>query len=167
MSGMRKYLAGVATKQMADLRPKDAASLAEFKKVIEPALRHMLATEMPRPEDVVLERAGQGAVVARPGSPEKLPVAVLHPLNGNGAITRFIRRGRRLMRRMGADEFAAAAEGHIVSAPVFYDGDAMGANPLVASRWSFAIQPDVRRTGPRYFTDIAAAKGDGPGEWWD
>src|SRR4051812_17916964 len=165
--GMRKYLAEVARKQMEAIRPRDAASLVEFRKVMEPALRHMLATEMPRPEDVILEREGAGAVVARPGSPEKLPVAVLHPLNGNGAITIVIHpKGRAGLYDANGEPTelvkALLAKGQIVAAPdIFMTGSLVGANPIVSSKVEFFAGYNRTVLANRVhdiLTDIAAAR---------
>ena len=82
-----KYLAEVAKKQMEEIRPKDAGSLADFRETMEPALRHMLATEMPKADDVIIERDGERTVISRAGSAERLPVALLHPTQEHPPIT--------------------------------------------------------------------------------
>jgi hypothetical protein len=184
MAEMRKYLAEVARKQMAEIRPKDAATLAEFKKVMEPALKHMLASEMPRPEDMILQREGEGAIVSRPGSPERLPVAVLHPTEGNGAITIVISPAGKagiLDANGQPNELAKAllAKGHIVAAPdIFMTGTLAGANPMTTSKVEFFAGYNRTVLANRVhdiLTDIAAARKvtdqvnvvglDGAGPW--
>ena len=65
---------------MAEIRPKDAGTLSDFREVMEPALRHMVASSMPNPEDVIIEREGESRAFAwRQGSAERLPVVVLRP----------------------------------------------------------------------------------------
>ncbi len=51
--GLRRYLTEASEKQMAALLPKDKASLAAFRKVMEPALRVMMADHLPEPAEVL------------------------------------------------------------------------------------------------------------------
>ncbi len=68
--GLRRYLTEASDKQMAALLPKDKASLAAFRKVMEPALRTMITDRLPAASDVAVVSEGNafqgdGIVLAR------------------------------------------------------------------------------------------------------
>jgi hypothetical protein len=143
MPGLRKYLAEVAKKQMEELRPKDGASLAEFRKAMEPALRHMVASSLPKTDDVTIEHEGDKVFVSRAGSAERLPVAVVRPAQAGGPITIVIHPAGKAG-IFGANgepgELAKAllAKGHLVAAPdIFMTGELAGANPMTTSKVEF------------------------------
>ncbi len=52
---LRQYMAEASDKQIEALRPKDADSLKEFRRVIGTALRVMIHDELPKPEEVEMK----------------------------------------------------------------------------------------------------------------
>lgn len=141
--GLRKYLAEMASRQMEGIRPKDGATLAEFKKVMEPALRHMVASSLPKADDVTIEHEGDKVFVSRAGSAERLPVAVLRPAQASGAITIVIHPAGKAGIFGGNGEpgelaKALLAKGHLVAAPdIFMTGTLAGPNPMTTSKVEF------------------------------
>jgi len=141
--GMRKYLAEVAKKQMAELRPKDGASLAEYRKVMEPGLRHIVASSLPKADDVTIEHEGDKVFVSGAGSAERLPVAVLRPAQASGPITIVIHPAGKTGIFGGNGEpgelaKALLAKGHLVAAPdIFMTGTLAGPNPMTTSKVEF------------------------------
>ena len=167
VAGLKKYLAGVAKKQMEELRPKDAGSLADFREVMEPALRHMVATAMPKSEDVIIVREEGRAIISRSGSAERLPVALLHPTQERQAVTIVIHpSGKAGIFDANIEPTALAkalvAKGHLVAAPdIFMTGSLSGPNPLSTSKVEFFAGYNRTVIANRVhdiLTEIAAAK---------
>ena len=185
MPGLRKFLAEVAKKQMAEIRPKDAATVSDFREVKIPALRHMVAGSMPNPDDVIIEREGESrAIVSRQGSAERLPVMVLHPQREHPPITIVISgKGKAGIYDANVEptELAKAlvAKGHLVAAPdIFMTGSLSGPNPMATSKVEFFAgynRTVIANRVQDILTEIAAARKiteevnlvgiDGAGPW--
>jgi len=85
----------VTDEQLRDLVPEDAASLAEFRRVIGGGLEAILHTSMPAPGDVEAERRGETTfdgqkveklVLRRKGSGEAVPAIFIKPRGWNGVV---------------------------------------------------------------------------------
>jgi dienelactone hydrolase len=77
--GLRRYLTGASDKQMAALEPKDQASLAGFRNVLEPALRTMTTDRLPAAEDIEVVKTAEVVILGRKGKGERVPVFVMPP----------------------------------------------------------------------------------------
>jgi hypothetical protein len=151
---------------------------------MEPALRHMLATEMPKADDVIIERDGERTVVSRVGTAERLPVALLHPTQEHPPITIVISsKGKAAIYDANVEptELAKAlvAKGHLVAAPdIFMTGTLSGPNPITTSKVEFFAGYNRTVIANRVhdiLTDVAAARKvseevnlvgiDGAGPW--
>jgi dienelactone hydrolase len=148
--GLRKYLTESAAKQMQALRPTDAASLAKFGQVIQPALRHMLSTSLPSASQIKVEKVVapfahvvEKLVVSRTVGAEKLPVLVFHSPKPNRAITILIHpNGKSALHEPdggpGSLATSLLVKGHTVMAPdIFLTGELAGVNPIAASKVEF------------------------------
>jgi len=77
--GLRRYLTEASEKQMKALLPKGKASLAQFREVMEPALRVMMADSLPAASDVEVETIKRDGTVtvaslSRKGQREKVGI---------------------------------------------------------------------------------------------
>jgi dienelactone hydrolase len=89
--GLTKFLIGRAEAQLNALKPTDAASLARFREVMEPALRHTLAAEVPAPEALTEEVRGTvkgpdftatRLLIGRTGKGDCIPAVLYRPARG-------------------------------------------------------------------------------------
>jgi dienelactone hydrolase len=108
--GLKRFLIDAARQHMEALRPVDDAKRQEFRRVVGTALRHMVATEWPRPEQIRAEALGtverkdfraERLLLARAGCGEQVPallfvpktmsseaVVLVHPQGKAGLITK-------------------------------------------------------------------------------
>jgi dienelactone hydrolase len=97
---LRTYLTEASDKQIAALRPKDAKSLAEFRRVVGTALRVMIHDELPKPEDVEAKEVGDKTthdgvlfrryLLGRKGSGEQVPAVGLMGKEFNGTVVVWV-----------------------------------------------------------------------------
>jgi dienelactone hydrolase len=95
VAGLRKRLGESSDAQMAALAPKDAATLAEFRRVVGGALEAMLHTSLPAAGEVEAKARGEGELagvkveklsLARKGSGEAVPALFFKPAAWNGTV---------------------------------------------------------------------------------
>jgi dienelactone hydrolase len=95
-AALKTYLIESARKQMEAIRPKDKDSLERFRQIIGAALRHMVNTDLPAKDAVVVHRlsaATQGGykveklLLSRKGAAEQLPAVLYTPDKANGSAT--------------------------------------------------------------------------------
>jgi dienelactone hydrolase len=102
-TGLRKHLSESSDKQVAALRPKDAASLEEYRRVVGTALRAMVNDRLPKGEEVEAKVVGRGDVGAgkervrvekfllgRKGKGEQIPAVLLTPAEHDGTIVVWV-----------------------------------------------------------------------------
>ncbi len=99
---VRQYLTETSDKQLAALKPRDAATLAEHRRVIGTALRVMIHDKLPGKEGlarkdekgtlVKLDGAYAKIHVRRPGEKRSIPILVVRPKNmrDNGTVVVWI-----------------------------------------------------------------------------
>ncbi|MFO0927511.1 MAG: hypothetical protein U0736_10795 [Gemmataceae bacterium] len=96
---LRAYLTEVSNKQLADLRPADAAKLAEFRRVVGPALRVMVASRLPAAEAVEAKEQGtptvpgavaKGYVIGRKGESEAVPAVLVRGKTFTGTVVVWV-----------------------------------------------------------------------------
>jgi hypothetical protein len=94
-AGLRAHVSHASDEQIAALAPRDAAGLAEFRRVIGGALETLLATALPGRGEVesrtvaVADFAGrryEKLVLARRGSGEAVPALLFRPRRWNGTV---------------------------------------------------------------------------------
>jgi hypothetical protein len=94
VDGVKAYLTKVSNDQFAALLPKDAAGVAEYRRVVGAAARVMLDSGVPSPDDiaVVTEVPRSGGddfrlhklTITRAGAKEEVPVVAIVPPSFNG-----------------------------------------------------------------------------------
>jgi dienelactone hydrolase len=99
-AGVRKYLTETADKQIEALRPKDAAGLKEYQRVVGTALRVMLGGGLPAADEVEVREVGDrfeadGAVwrrylIGRKGSGEAVPAVGLMGKELDGTVVVWV-----------------------------------------------------------------------------
>ncbi len=86
--GLRAYLVKAAKERIAELKPRDAASLRKFRRTMSSAMEHTLAASVPAKEEIVVERVAEAkhdeftAVrlrLGRKGKHEAIPASLLIP----------------------------------------------------------------------------------------
>jgi hypothetical protein len=99
---LRQYMAEASDKQIEALRPKDADSLKEFRRVVGTALRVMIHDELPKRDEVVVKEAGglrptrrgdlsiERFVIGRKGSGEQVPAVAVTGKEFNGTVVVWI-----------------------------------------------------------------------------
>lgn len=96
---LKTYLIESAARQLQALTPTDPASLQRYRSVLGPALRQMIASELPSAEQVRAESKGQinrnglsveKLLISRKNSSEKLPALLFHPAKPTGQVTLVI-----------------------------------------------------------------------------
>jgi dienelactone hydrolase len=98
--GLRKYLTATAEKQLADLKPADAKSLGEFRRVLGTALRVMVQDRLPGKDDVEVKEVGpkesrdgitsQRYLLGRKGQGEEVPAVGLRGAAFNGTVVVWV-----------------------------------------------------------------------------
>lgn len=136
-ASLEKSLIDRVKAQADALRPSDAASLKKYREVVTPALRHMLATNLPASDAVAAEKKDQSTagpikieqlVLSRRNSPERVPTVCMIPPNaGDTATIILFPQGRSSLMKDGAPDDrlnAFFAKGHtIISSDIFMSGD--------------------------------------------
>ncbi len=96
---LRQYLTTLHEKQLAELQPRDAAKLAEFRRIVEPALRVLLCSSLPEPATVEAREYGspkvngataKGYLLGRQGQGEQVPVVWLQGASFNGTVVIWV-----------------------------------------------------------------------------
>src|SRR5205085_4070396 len=97
---LRAYLTETSDKQIAALRPKDAKSLAEYRRVVGTALRVMIHDELPKAEDVEAREVGDKTthdgvlfrryLLGRKGSGEQVPAVGLMGKEFDGPVVVWV-----------------------------------------------------------------------------
>lgn len=102
--GLRRYLTMQSQKQLADLMPKDAKGLAEFRRVLGKALRAMVTDELPDPKEVEQVKIqappvgtfvkgkvdGEHLVISRVGQGEAMPLTMVTGPRFNGTVVVWV-----------------------------------------------------------------------------
>lgn len=92
-AGLKKLIVAESSRQMDALR---AQSLAAYKQAVGTALRHMLATDLPSADGIVIRPAGEVTglpwkveklILSRQGSAEQVPALLFTPANATGPAT--------------------------------------------------------------------------------
>jgi dienelactone hydrolase len=101
-AGLRKYMTEVSDKELAALKPTDAASLSKFKSVFGPALRVMVGDKLPA-TDIVDEFAarnvkGTGFVIrrsylSRAGTNQTIPIHLISGKDPSGTVVVWVHTG--------------------------------------------------------------------------
>jgi hypothetical protein len=144
---VRRYLSETSDKQMADLKPKDAAGLAEYRRVFGTALRVMLSSHLPRKGEVESKKVGeakkhdgatfQGWLIGRKGAGEQVPAVLVRGPAWDGTVVVWVSpEGKASV--LEAGKLAPAArrlldgKAAILAVDVFGTGElAAGAGPAV------------------------------------
>ncbi len=97
---LRQYMTEESDKQIEALRPKDAAGLAEYRRVFGTALRVMMADQLPPAEQVEEVRMGEMEkhdgicsrrfFLTRKGQNERVPAIGLLPMDFDGTVVVWI-----------------------------------------------------------------------------
>ena len=117
--GLKKWWVEMTARQMEALKPNDVASLARFRATMEPVLRHLVATDLPSAENVVVETGAETTLddvilrhfkVRRKEDVRWIPVTLCDPPHATG-ITLYLSDRPRLTRLpMGDVEPSGVAE---------------------------------------------------------
>jgi hypothetical protein len=134
---LRQYMAEASDKQLEELRPKDADSLKEFRRVLGTALRVMIHDELPKPEEVDGEEVGEKVerggltwrryLIGRKGAGEQIPAIFLTGKEFDGTVVVWIH-----------------PEG---KASLFKDGKLVPAAQRLVDKKAAIFAPDVFVTG--------------------
>jgi dienelactone hydrolase len=96
-AGLKRSLIASAQRQLEQLRPVDADKLAEFRRILGTALKHMVASELPSPQarDAVEARSlgfverknfrAERLLLSRVGGGEEVPALFFRPKGASGA----------------------------------------------------------------------------------
>ena len=93
-SELKKWWVEMTARQMETLKPKDLESWKRFQVIMEPALRHMVATEMPSTDDLLVEATGASVkagltirnfTIRRKRDLHSIPVTLCEPKDAVGA----------------------------------------------------------------------------------
>jgi dienelactone hydrolase len=97
---LRQYMAESSDRQIEALRPKDATSLKEFRRVVGTALRVMIHDELPTPHDVDVKEVGERVerdglvwrryLLGRKGAGEAIPAIGLKGKDFDGTVVVWI-----------------------------------------------------------------------------
>ncbi len=97
---LRQYMAEASDKQIAALRPKDAASLEEFHRVVGTALSVMIHDELPKADEVEVKEVGvkvergdlvwRRYLIGRKGAAEQIPALGLKGKEFDGTVVVWI-----------------------------------------------------------------------------
>lgn len=158
VQGLRRYLREVSEKQLADLLPRNAQTLAEFRQVLAPALRAMITDSLPEPEEILAEQAGDKLLLRRKSTQEEVPAQIVRPKDHDGTIVvwvhpegvsslqrdgQLVPAAKQILGRKAAilavDVFRTGATGQAPRPPINkgYAGFTFGYNrPLLANRVS-------------------------------
>lgn len=149
--GLRKYLIEMSSKQLAQLQPKDAESLKEYRRIVGSALRVMIGDKFPESGEVEAKDMGlveqDGArvrklVLSRKGQGEQIPTLWVIPPKNNGTIVVWIdAAGKSSLMKDG--KWSAGArkildmKASILAPDVFLTGEFSGAKaPTVEARYA-------------------------------
>ncbi len=87
---LTNYLVDISKKQLEGMKPKDKDGLEQFKKTMEISLRHSLAAEFPKADDILVESVGETKregftasriFIGRKGEGDKIPAVFYVPDN--------------------------------------------------------------------------------------
>ena len=139
-AGLKKWWVEMTGRQMEAMKPHDAESMKQFRAVMEPALRHMAATELPSMEDILVESIGESTKdgiavrefkVRRKTDTRSIPVTICEPPNSTG-IGIYISECSRASRFPQIDSCASMRLLHagqtVILADVYGIGDAVHPN---------------------------------------
>jgi dienelactone hydrolase len=134
---LRQYMTEASDKQIEALRPKDAESLKEFRRVVGTALRVMVHDELPKPDEVdgkeigdKVERDGlvwRRYLIGRKGAGEQIPAIGLKGKEFDGTVVVWVHPDGK--------------------ASLFKDGKLVPAAQKVIDRKAAIFAPDVFLTG--------------------
>lgn len=92
--GLKRLLITSSQQQLAESRPTDAEKLREFRRIVGTALEHMVATQLPRPDQVAAESLGfverkdfraERLLLSRQGGGEQVPAILFVPKKPSGS----------------------------------------------------------------------------------
>jgi dienelactone hydrolase len=134
---LRQYMAEASDKQIEALRPKDADSLKEFRRVLGTALRVMIHDELPKTSDVESKEVGDKVerdglvwrryLIGRKGAGEQVPVIGIKGKEFDGTVVVWVH-----------------PEG---KASLFRDGKLVPAARKIIDKKAAIFAPDVFLTG--------------------
>jgi hypothetical protein len=134
---LRQYMTEASDKQIEALRPKDAESLKEFRRVVGTALRVMVHDELPKSEDVDVKEVGDKVerdglvwrryLIGRKGAGEQIPAIGLKGKEFDGTVVVWVH-----------------PEG---KASLFKDGKLVPAAQKIIDRKAAIFAPDIFLTG--------------------
>jgi dienelactone hydrolase len=134
---LRQYMTEASDKQIDALRPKDAASLKEFRRITGAALRVMIHDDLPNPQDVEVREAGEKVerdglvwrryLLSRKGADEAIPAIGLKGKEFDGTVIVWVH-----------------SDG---KASLFKDGKLVPAAQKIIDRKAAIFAPDVFLTG--------------------
>jgi dienelactone hydrolase len=134
---LRQYMTEASDKQIEALRPIDADSLKEFRRVFGTALRVMIHDELPKPEDVEVKEVGDKVergellwrryLIGRKGAGEQIPAIGLKGKEFDGTVVVWVH-----------------PEG---KASLFKDGKLVPAAQKIIDKKAAILAPDVFLTG--------------------
>jgi dienelactone hydrolase len=102
-AGLKTWWVQMTARQMEALKPRDAESLKQFRAIMEPAVRNMVATGMPSPDALVIESTGESVKdgmtvrkfkVRRKSDHRFIPATLCVPKDASG-ITLYVNEGIR------------------------------------------------------------------------
>ena len=155
-AGLKKWWVEMTARQIEALKPTDAESLKRFRAVMEPALRHMAATELPAFEDINIESKGESTkdgiivrefMVRRRSDSHSIPVTVCEPPKSTG-VSLYIsdcKRNSRFPQADSSDTIRLLHAGQtVILADVYGIGDAV--HPNLAATQSVEFLAGYNRT---------------------
>lgn len=144
-AGLRRYLTEAAEAQLAALEPRDAAGLAEFRRVVGGALEVLTHTSLPESSAVESQPVSEALtpdggslrklVLARAGSGEELPAVLQTPGDWNGVVVVAVSAGgRRELLAAGVVDRLLARRAAALLPDVLLTGEGADAGPLPVDR---------------------------------
>jgi dienelactone hydrolase len=93
------YLTSVSDKQLEGLRPNEAEPMGEYRRILGPALRVMMASRLPAPRQIDAREQGapkvtgatvKGFVIGRRGQGEQVPAVLIEGKKSSGTIVVWV-----------------------------------------------------------------------------
>ncbi len=177
---LRQYMSEESDKQIAALRPTDAKSLEEYRKVMGTALRVMVNDKLPKPEEVEFKQTGKDEerdgyrltryVMGRKGTGEAVPAIGVVAKDFNGTSVIWVHPdGKQSLWKDGklvpAAQRILDAKAGILAVDVFGTGELVPEKPLPPVNATFAgytygyNRPLVAQRVHDILTAVAAVKG--------
>jgi len=177
---LRQYMAEASDKQIAVLRPKDADSLKEFRRVVGTALRVVIQDELPKPGDVEVKEVGDKVergdlvwrryLIGRKGAGEQIPAIGLKGKEFDGPVVVWVHpEGKASLFKDGklvpAAQRIIDGKAAIFAPDLFLTGEFGGAQPMPINTtyagYTFGYnRPLLANRVHDILTAVVAMKGD-------